>query len=106
MYFEVFFLQQIKLHVILTLSAIASDNFVCIVRYKCTGFATFLHCITTVLSPYESLFLFLDHDRARDLGHAHAQDHARDHGHVQSRQCSSLTEVLVEVPLHQVSSEC
>lgn len=50
----------------------------------------------------------LDHDPARDLGHAHVQDHARDHDHdhVQSRQCSSRTEVLVEVPLHQVSSEC
>lgn len=79
-------------------------NFVCIVWRNFTGFTTI------PLSPHKfnipSLSLFIDHDRARDLGHGHAQDHALDHDRVQSRQCSSRTEVLVEVRLHQVSSEC
>ena len=60
---------------------------------------SFRHIMITLCS-----FLVIGH--AQNLGHArdHGHGHAPSHDHVQSHQCSSQTEVLVEVQPHQVFS--
>lgn len=67
------------------------------------------HNISIILGPpfVQIAFDFLVIGHAQNLDHVqdHAHVHAPGHDHVQSHQCSSPTEVLVEVQRLQVFSK-